>query len=75
MRGLSLIGLLAGLGIVGVLIFNQLRPSPQAGETLPTEAIERAEEAADTVEENAGTADALQKIEQIEQDLAEPDDE
>ncbi|MGD1860651.1 MAG: hypothetical protein ACFB0E_11855 [Leptolyngbyaceae cyanobacterium] len=75
MRGLSLIGLLAGLGIVGVLIFNQLWPSPQTGETLPTEAIERAEEAADTVEENAGTADALQKIEQIEQDLAEPDDE
>ncbi|MEM1309250.1 MAG: hypothetical protein AAGF98_07080 [Cyanobacteria bacterium P01_H01_bin.153] len=75
MRGLSLIGLLAGLGIVGMLVFNQLKPSSQTGETLPTKAIDRAEEAAETVEQNTGTADALQKVEQIEQAVEESTEE
>ncbi|MEM6517829.1 MAG: hypothetical protein AAF892_08265 [Cyanobacteria bacterium P01_D01_bin.71] len=75
MRGLSLIGLLAGLGIVGMLVFNQLKPASQTGETLPTEAIDRAEEAAETVEQNTGTADALQKVEQIEQAVEESAEE
>jgi hypothetical protein len=60
MRGLSLVGLLAGLGIVGVLMFNQLKPSPQSGNTLPTEAIDRANGAAETMR---------QETEKLQQDL------
>lgn len=66
MRGLSLIGLLVGLGLVGVLVMNQLEPSPQRGETLPTEAIEKAEEAAATVEQSTETKKALERVEQLE---------
>ena len=60
MRGLSLVGLLAGLGIVGVLMFNQLKPSPQSGNALPTEAIDKANEAAETMR---------QQTEKLQQDL------
>lgn len=67
MRGLSLIGLLVGLGIVGVLVANQLQPSPQTGETMPTEAIDKAKEAAETVEQNTETQKAIERIEQAEQ--------
>lgn len=75
MRGLSLIGLLVGLGLVGVLVFNQLKPSSQTGETLPTEAIDQAEEAAETVEQSTETKRAIERVEQIEtleQDLENP---
>jgi hypothetical protein len=50
MRGLSLVGLLVGLGVVGTLMFNQLKPSPETGNSLPTEAIDKANEAADIME-------------------------
>jgi hypothetical protein len=60
MRGLSLVGLLAGLGIIGVLMFYQLKPSPEAANSLPKETVEKATEAAETME---------QKIDQLQQDL------
>ncbi|PSN17127.1 hypothetical protein C7271_19380 [filamentous cyanobacterium CCP5] len=60
MRGLSLVGLLVGLGVVGVLMVNQLKPSVDTGETLPTQNIEKANEAVDIMEQQA---------EQLQQDL------
>lgn len=60
MRGLSLIGLLAGLGVVGLLMANQLKPSPETGGSLPTETIEKANDAAATMEQQA---------EKLQQDL------
>lgn len=60
MRGLSLVGLVIVLGVVGVLMFNQLKPTPEAGETLPTENIEKANDAVETMEQQA---------EQLPQDL------
>jgi Tfp pilus assembly protein PilN len=60
MRGLSLVGLLAGLAVVGVLMFNQLQPSPESGNSLPTEAIDKANEAAETMR---------QETEKLQQDL------
>lgn len=60
MRGLSLVGLVIVLGVVGVLMFNQLKPTPEAGETLPTENIEKANDAVETMEQQA---------EQLQQDL------
>jgi hypothetical protein len=60
MRGLSLIGLLVGLGVVGLLMANQLKSSPETGGSLPTEAIEKANDAAATME---------QQSEKLQQDL------
>lgn len=60
MRGLSLVGLLAALGVVGILMFNQLKPSPESGNALPTESIDKAREAADTMG---------QETEKLQQDL------
>lgn len=60
MRGLALVGLVVALGVVGVLMFNQLKPAPETGETLPTENIEKANEAVETMEQQA---------EQLQQDL------
>jgi hypothetical protein len=67
MRGLSLVGLLIGLGIVGVLVFNQTRPSP-TGAPLPTEAIDKANEAVETMQQEQEALNELeQKIDQLEQ--------
>ena len=67
MRGLSLIGLLMGLGIVGLLVFNQTKPSP-TGENLPTEAIDKANEAVDTMQQEQEALNELeQTVEQVEQ--------
>lgn len=59
MRGLSLVGLLVGLGVVGMLMFQQNQPA-ETSEPLPTENIEKANEAAEAVEQQA---------EQLQQDL------
>lgn len=69
MRGLSLAGLLIGLGVVGVLMFNQLRPSPETGESLPTGAIEKANEAVDIMEQqqNSAAQDIERQAEQLQQ--------
>jgi Tfp pilus assembly protein PilN len=71
MRGLSLVGLLVGLGVVGVLMFNQLKPSPEAEMALPTQAIEKANEAAEIMEQQqTGAAEAIeQQAEQLQQDM------
>ncbi|WP_017297324.1 hypothetical protein [Nodosilinea nodulosa] len=62
MRGLSLIGLLVGTGAVGVLMFNQLKPSPEAEQPLPTGAIEKVNEAADIMEQQqTGAAEAIEQ--------------
>ncbi len=53
MRGLSLVGLVVGLGIVGVLVVNQVKPSPETGKSVPTENIEKANEAAQTMQQQA----------------------
>ncbi len=37
MRGLSLVGLVIGLGIVDVLVVNQVKPSPETRKSVPTE--------------------------------------
>ncbi|MBD1873008.1 hypothetical protein H6F75_05905 [Nodosilinea sp. FACHB-131] len=60
MRGLSLVGLLVGLGVVGVLMFQQNKPAETGGTPLPTENIEKANEAAEAVEQQA---------DQLQQDL------
>lgn len=69
MRGLSLVGLVVGLGVVGVLVFNQLKPSPETGNSMPTESIEKANEAADIMEQQqTGAAAAIeQQAEQLQQ--------
>jgi len=62
MRGLSLVGLLVGLGVVGTLMFKQLKPSPETGNSLPTEAIDKANEAADIMEQQQkGAAQSLEQ--------------
>lgn len=60
MRGLSLVGLLVGLGVVGVLVFHQNKPAETGETALPTENIEQANQAAEDVE---------QRAEQLQQDL------
>lgn len=51
MRGLSLVGLLVALGVVGVLVANQLKSSSSGtGKSMPTETIDKANEAATTIE-------------------------
>ncbi|MBW4481141.1 MAG: hypothetical protein KME14_01220 [Tildeniella torsiva UHER 1998/13D] len=60
MRGLSLVGLLVGLSIVGALVFHQTKPASEGETALPTENIEKANQAAETVEQQA---------EQLQQDL------
>ncbi|MBW4459580.1 MAG: hypothetical protein KME47_04970 [Nodosilinea sp. WJT8-NPBG4] len=60
MRGLSLVGLLVGLGVVGMLIFQQNKPAETSETPLPTENIEKANQAAEVVEQQA---------EQLQQDL------
>ena len=62
MRGLSLVGLVVGLGIVGALVANQVKPSPETGKSGPTENIEKANEAAQTMQQQA---------EQLQQDTQE----
>jgi Tfp pilus assembly protein PilN len=75
MRGLSLIGLLVVLGIIGFLALNQLKPSPESGETLPTEAIDKANEAADTMQQEQEALDALeQQVDALEQEAEEVPD-
>lgn len=71
MRGLSLVGLLVGLGVVGALMVNQLKPSPEAEQVLPTEAIEKANDAAATMEQQqTEAAEAIeQQAEQLQQDM------
>ncbi|MBE9156592.1 hypothetical protein IQ265_07085 [Nodosilinea sp. LEGE 06152] len=71
MRGLSLVGLLVGLGVVGALVFNQLKPSPEAEQALPTEAIEKANDAAAIMEQQQSeAAEAIeQQAEQLQQDM------
>lgn len=53
MRGLSLVGLLVGLGVAGVLMANQIKPSPETGKSMPVENIEKANGAAQTMENQA----------------------
>ncbi|HSM82915.1 MAG TPA: hypothetical protein VLS96_14590 [Nodosilinea sp.] len=60
MRGLSLVGLVVGLGVVGLLVANQFKPASEAETSLPTDAIEEANQAAETMEQQA---------EQLQQDL------
>jgi hypothetical protein len=60
MRGLSLVGLLVTLGIVGVLMMNQVKPSPETGKSLPVENIEKANGAAQVMDQQA---------EQLQQDI------
>jgi uncharacterized protein YlxW (UPF0749 family) len=68
MRGLSLVGLLIGLGIVAMLAFNQLKPAPETGDTRPTEAIDRANEAVDTMQQEQEALNELeQQVDQLEQ--------
>jgi hypothetical protein len=50
MRALSLFGLLLALLIIGVLVRNQLN-SPTSTTPTPTEAIDKANEAADKIEQ------------------------
>ncbi|MGG6241216.1 hypothetical protein ACQ4N7_21545 [Nodosilinea sp. AN01ver1] len=71
MRGLSLVGLLVGLGVVGVLMVNQLKPSPNAEQALPTQAIEKANDAAATMEQQQSEAATAieQQAEQLQQDM------
>jgi Tfp pilus assembly protein PilN len=66
MRGLSLVGLLVGLGVMGVLMFNQFKPSPETGNSLPTENIEKANQAAETMKNQS---------EQLQQDLQKTSDQ
>lgn len=69
MRGLSLVGLLVALGVAGVLFLNQLKPSPTE-EALPTQTIDKANEAVDTMQQEQDAADALdQKVDQMEQNV------
>lgn len=69
MRGLSLVGLLVGLGVVGMLMVNQLKPSPETEQALPTGAIEKANEAAEIMEQQqTGAAESIeQRAEQLQQ--------
>lgn len=60
MRGLSLVGLLVGLGVVGILVFHQTKPAPETGASSPTEAVDKANAAATTIQNQA---------EQLQQDL------
>lgn len=60
MPGLSLVGLLVGLGVVGILMLNQIKPSPETGKSRPVENIEKASEAAKTMEKQS---------EQLQQDI------
>lgn len=60
MRGLSLVGLLVGLGVMGMLMFHQNKPAQTSETSLPTENIEKANQAAEVVE---------QRAEQLQQDL------
>jgi hypothetical protein len=53
MKGLSLVGLVVVLAIAGVLVANSLKPDPTTGEPTITEPIDRAEEAAETLENSA----------------------
>ncbi len=53
MRGFSLVGLLVGLGVVAVMMFNQVKPSPETGKSLPTENIDKANEAAQAIDQQA----------------------
>lgn len=62
MRGLSLVGLVVGLGVVGILVVNQIKSSPETGASVPTENIEKANEAAQTMQKQA---------EQLQQDTQE----
>ncbi|MBD1919250.1 MULTISPECIES: hypothetical protein [Cyanophyceae] len=55
-----LVGLLVGLGVVGMLMFQQNKPAETSETPLPTENIEKANEAAEVVE---------QRAEQLQQDL------
>lgn len=71
MRGLSLVGLLVGLGVVGALMVNQLKPSPEAEQALPTQAIDKANDAAAIMEQQqTQAAEAIeQQAEQLQQDM------
>lgn len=54
MRGLSIVGLLVALGVVGWLVTTQLQSTtPEGAESAPTETIDRANEAADQIEDQA----------------------
>ena len=69
MGGLSLVGLLVGLGVVGALMVNQLKPSPEAEQALPTQAIEKANDAAAIMEQQTKAAEAIEpQAEQLQQD-------
>lgn len=52
MKGLTLVGLVIALAIAGVLFANSLKPEPTPGEPTVTEPIDRANEAAETIEDS-----------------------
>lgn len=53
MRGLSLLGSLVGLGVVGVMMANQVQPSPETEKSFPTENIDKANGAAQAIDQQA----------------------
>ncbi len=52
MKGLTLVGLVVVLAISGVLLAKSLKPAPTTAEPTVTEPIDRAHEAAETLEKS-----------------------
>jgi hypothetical protein len=53
MKGLSLVGLLLALAIFGFMVANRMSPNASDGEPAITEPIDRANEAAETMEQES----------------------
>lgn len=52
MKGLTLVGLVIVVAIAGILVASRFKPNPTTGEPMVTDPIDKANEAAETIEDS-----------------------